>query len=70
MTNTNFITMARRIVLGMSCGVALLGVVIFVVLFAFSGDTLLEATAQAVPLAASALLGICAPAMERRLTLQ
>jgi hypothetical protein len=66
MTNTNLITMARRIVLGMSCGVALLSVVVFVVLFVFGGDTLLEATVQVAPLAASALLGICGPVMERR----
>lgn len=67
MTNADFITMARRIVLGMSCGVALLGVVLFVVLFVFGRDTLMEATMQVAPVVACALFGICGPAMERRL---
>jgi hypothetical protein len=67
MTRVDFTTVARRIVLAMACGVALLSVAVFVVLFVVERYTLLEATVQAAPLAAIAMLAIYAATMARRL---
>ena len=65
MTNTDFINNGAP-----DCPGDVSGVVAqcgrFIVLFVFGGDTLLEAMVQVALLAASALLGICGPAMERR----
>jgi hypothetical protein len=66
MTSTNLTSAARWIVLAMSCGVALLCVTVFVVSL-LQHDTLLEAVAQAAPLAAAAMLGMCGPAIAQRL---
>ena len=70
MTRIDFITVARRIVLAMACGVALLSVAVFIVLLVVQHDTLLEAVVQAAPLAAIALLGLYATTMARSLTPQ
>ena len=58
MTSVDFITVARRIVLAMAFGVALLSVALFITLLVVERDTLLEAVVQAAPLAAVALLGM------------
>jgi len=65
MTSTNFATVARRIVLGMACVVALLSVAVFVVLLVVGHNSLLEATVQAAPLAAIAMLALYSATMAR-----
>ena len=70
MTRAGLTTIARRIVLAMACGVALLSVAVFIMLFFVEHDTLLEATVQAAPLAAIAALAAYATTMARCLTLQ
>jgi hypothetical protein len=65
MTSIDFITVARRIVLVMACGVALLSVAVFTVLLVVERDSLLEAAVQAAPLAAIALLSIYGATMAR-----
>ena len=65
MTSIDFITVARRIVLAMACGVALLSVVLFITLLVVERDSLLEAVVQAAPLAAVALLGMYGATMAR-----
>lgn len=70
MRRTDFLTIARRIVLAMACGVALLSVTVFVVLLAVQHDTLLEATVQAAPLAVIAMLAMYGATMARCLALR
>jgi hypothetical protein len=65
MTRIDFATVARRIVLAMAFGVALLSVAVFVVLLVVQRDTLLEAAVQAAPLAAVAMLAVYATTMAR-----
>jgi hypothetical protein len=65
MTRIDFVTVARRIVLVMACGVALLSVAVFLTLLVVERDTLLEAVVQAAPLAAVALLGMYGATMAR-----
>jgi hypothetical protein len=65
MTSVDFITVARRIVLAMACGVALLSVALFITLLVVERDSLLEAVVQAAPLAAVALLGMYGATMAR-----
>jgi|KBSMisStaDraftv2_1062788.scaffolds.fasta_scaffold4612113_1 hypothetical protein len=65
MTSIDFITVARRIVLAMACGVALLSVVLFITLLVVERDSLLEAVVQSAPLAAVALLGVYGATMAR-----
>jgi hypothetical protein len=65
MTSVDFITVARRIVLAMAFGVALLSVALFITLLVVERDTLLEAVVQAAPLAAVALLGMYGATMAR-----
>jgi hypothetical protein len=62
------LTVAHRIVLAMACGVALLSVAVFIVLF--QRDTLLDAAVQAGPLAAAALLSTYGATMARCLALR
>jgi hypothetical protein len=70
MTTTNFTTAARRIVITMACVVALLSVAVFVAVLVVQRDSLMEATVQAAPLAAAALLGIYGATMARCLALR
>jgi len=65
MTSIDFITVARRIVLAMACGVALLSVVLFITLLVVERDCLVEAVVQSAPLAAVALLGVYGATMAR-----
>jgi hypothetical protein len=68
MSSTNVTAIARRVVIAMACGVALLSVAVFLVLFLVQHDTLLEAAVQAAPLAAIAMLSVYAATMVRCLT--
>ena len=65
MSRTNVTAIARRVVLAMACGVALLSVAVFLVLLFVQRDTLLEATVQAAPLAAISMLSVYAATMVR-----
>jgi hypothetical protein len=64
------LTVAHRIVLAMACGVALLSVAVFTMLFLVERDTLLEAAVQAGPLAAAALVSMYGATMARGLALR
>jgi hypothetical protein len=70
MTKNDITTVARRIVLAMACGVALLSIAVFVMLFVVQHASFIEAAMQAAPLAAAAMLGMCGGAMARYLALR
>ncbi len=67
MSRIDVAAVARRVVLAMACGVGLLSVTVFLVLLFVQRDTLLEATLQAAPLAAIAMLSVYAATMVRGL---
>ena len=67
MSRIDVAAVARRVVLTMACCVGLLSVAVFVVLLFVQRDTLLEATIQAAPLAAIAMLSVYGAMMARHI---